>query len=79
MNLVIFNNNLSSSEVIDLLTWCENYFGPRTEIHNSVVADRHRWGYRFDLGGMKIFFIRDDDDYMFFRLRWSNLTSKTRY
>lgn len=79
MNLVIFNNSLRPSELQTVMTWCENYFGPGAVIHNTDTADRNRWGHRFDLGGLVILFIRDDQDHMLFRLRWSHLTVKTRH
>lgn len=52
------------------LKWCQDTFGPGTEVHSVIQAELHRWSYEFVGFGIVSLHFQDENDYMFYVLRW---------
>lgn len=50
--------------------WCADSFGPGREVHSITQAELHRWSYERIGFGLVAFHFLDENDYMFYLLRW---------
>jgi len=73
MNVIIYNNLTSQHKFQEILSWCNQYFGPGPKVYNNISAELYQWCYDNSLGTIKIIYIKDDRDYMLFQLRWANI------
>ena len=72
MNLCTHVINLTRSKVKlkELLSWCEENFGPVSLVHYPAMAELHRVSYDDKVNNIVVFYFREEVDYFFFLLRW---------
>lgn len=52
------------------LLWLKENFDIGPEITNSFLATKYRWSYQNAGNGIYVLYFSDDNDYMFYLLRW---------
>lgn len=72
MNVIIYNKSTHNDQFVQIINWCREYFGYGAKIHNNINAELYRWCYDNSLGVIKILYIKDDRDYVLFRLKWGH-------
>jgi len=58
------------NELADKLHWLTENYGSGPELTNSYLADKHRWSYQNAGNGIYVLYFSDENDYMFYLLRW---------
>lgn len=59
-----------SEELKEKLDWLAEHYGAGPELTNSYLAERHRWSYQNAGNGIYVLYFADENDYMFYLLRW---------
>lgn len=54
------------------LDWCRDTFGLGREVHSVIQAERYRWSYEFIGFGIVSIHFQDENDYLFYLLRWGS-------
>jgi hypothetical protein len=72
MNVIIYNKSTSSSDFLQIIRWCNDYFGPGSKVYSNINAELHRWSYDISLGVIKIIYIKEDRDMVLFKLKWGH-------
>lgn len=71
LNMVILRS-ISHRDFVQRRTWCTESFGSGVEVHSSIQAGLHRWSYELVGFGIKILYFQNNDDYMFYLLKYSS-------
>lgn len=58
------------SDLDEKLCWLSENYGKGPELTNSYLAEKYRWSYQNAGNGIYVLFFADDNDYMFYLLRW---------
>lgn len=70
MNVRILNR-MPESDFSEQVLWCTQCLGPGREVYSVTAAELHRWSYESVGFGIRVFYFRDDADYMLYLLRWA--------
>ena len=52
------------------LRWLQENYGSGPELTNSYLAEKHRWSYQNAGNSIYVLYFNDENDYMFYLLRW---------
>lgn len=71
MNVHVINLARYKLELHKVLIWCVAEFGSLTRVQSPTIGQLHQVAYDDQIPGIVTFYFRNDEDYIFFLLKWT--------